>query len=297
MENFWESEEFDTTSQEGQDDAGDDSADEAFSYENVAQDLTQEAAEYEEDDSVLVNDVRLRLEQGKLYEMLLKHDLFGDVDADKRAIRNVQREIRSFIKERLEVLLGIKQDPKLTPPARQGLGLAESQFTDVEVMLIKKLLSKMSNGATERATSVSTQQISPVASTPSSGLNKLQQPKAAAVRVSPKKIKEPASQINISDQKIKKILEEKFGEQEMPLGKPANQIKASELMERNKRISQRQASRKATGPGYSPALTPEQEVMAMTQHVIARNESLQKTGVNPVTLAIGKAISDAQNKE
>ena len=44
-------------------------------------------------------EAQVRLEQGRLYQMLLKHDLFDGVDADARAMKNVQNEIREFMRE------------------------------------------------------------------------------------------------------------------------------------------------------------------------------------------------------
>ena len=54
----------------------------------------------EEDMSSVMVDANLRLEMGRLYQMILKHDLFGETDADPRAIKNVQREIRKRVREK-----------------------------------------------------------------------------------------------------------------------------------------------------------------------------------------------------
>ena len=74
--------------------------------------LTEEEAEEADQayDASVMADARLRLEQGRLYEMLLEHSLFKDVDADARAIKNVEREIKAYIRERLEILVGLKVD-------------------------------------------------------------------------------------------------------------------------------------------------------------------------------------------
>jgi hypothetical protein len=256
-----------------------------------------------ENDSELITNARLRLEQGKLYEMLLKHDLFGSVDADPKAIANVQREIRNFIKDRLEILLGLKPDPRLSPvQAPQAGTKVESPFSTLEVDLLKRFLSKMSKGATEQVSQPAQEQApTPVSKPRSESIRPLSSgpiaPKPSAVRVSPNKPSvrtEPSSQIK-APKDLKKILEEEFGENEMPLGKPASKLKRSEIIERNRRIAQRQASRKAVGPNHIPAPNGEQEAMIMMQHVVSRNESLQTAGggaTNMLKLAIAKSIQD-----
>ena len=297
---FWESEELDETEIE-QDDG---EVDETFTFEDEqAPDHLLEETESQEDveDRELISNARLRLEQGKLYEMLLKHDLFGTVEADSRAIANVQKEIRTFIKARLEILLGLKPDPKLQP-IQQEIGISQpSQFTELEVELLKRFLSKLSKGATEKLdqTSQVVQKAVVPASIQSQGLRPLSTPvnRQSSLRgfqgpSAPLAAKEPPSQINVGNQKIKKILEEQFGENEMPLGKPANKLKRSELIERNKRIAQRQAARKASNVGQLPPPTAAQEEAIMMQHVYSRNESLQNSGVSPLTLAIGKTLAN-----
>lgn len=97
-----------------------------------------------ENDEELLTDVSLRLAQGRLYEMILKHDLFENVDAPAKAIANVQREIRQHIRDRLAVLLGIKPDTQVSAKRQ------DFPFTEMEVTLLKTLLVKLSNGATEK---------------------------------------------------------------------------------------------------------------------------------------------------
>lgn len=254
-----------------------------------------DSEDYEsEDDLELLTNARLRLEQGKLYEMLLNHDLFGSVDADPRAIKNVQKEIRNFIKDRLEILLGLKQDPRLhRPEVSAGAALP---FTALEIDLLKRFLAKMSKGATEAVTAPveprpaltapKQESIRPLSAGPT---QKLSPAKTVPVQRPP----EPASQIKNTNSDVKRILEEEFGENEMPLEKPASSMTMSELMERNRRIAQRQSARKAKGNRSAPPLSPDQEAMIMMQHVMNRNESLNQEGVTPLNLAITKAL---QNK-
>ena len=64
----------------------------------------------EEDFSEVLNDANLRIEQGRLYQMIMNHNLFEGMDADERAVQNVQKEIRKFAKERMEIMLGMRQE-------------------------------------------------------------------------------------------------------------------------------------------------------------------------------------------
>src|ERR1035437_7078044 len=93
--------------------------------------------EEEQDISEIMSDANLRLEQGRLYQMVLQGDIFADTNADPKAIRNVQREIRKFVRERMETMLGIRQEQ----PAQAAV--VSSPFNDMEVTVLKMLASRM----------------------------------------------------------------------------------------------------------------------------------------------------------
>lgn len=101
--------------------------------------------EEDEDTSELMANANLRLEQGRLYQMILENNIFADTNADPRAIKNVQREIRKFVTERLETMLGIRQEVKVQET------VVSSPFNDLEVSALKMLASRVSGGATEQA--------------------------------------------------------------------------------------------------------------------------------------------------
>jgi hypothetical protein len=112
--------------------------------------LTEQVSQDDDGDDFqeVMSDARLRIEQGKLYEMIMNHDLFSDVDADPRAAKAVQKQIRNFARESLEVMLGMRS----TVPAH-GAGSEmrnASPFNDLEVDVLKKLASAASKGATEQ---------------------------------------------------------------------------------------------------------------------------------------------------
>ena len=91
----------------------------------------------------VVNNTRIRLEQAKLYEMLINHDIFEGVDVNKNAVKVVQEELKGFIIERLEILMGIRQEKqKLTTTTIR----VSSPFNDIEVEFLKALAYKGTHG-------------------------------------------------------------------------------------------------------------------------------------------------------
>lgn len=100
--------------------------------------------EEEENTAELMANANLRLEQGRLYQMVLENNIFADTNADPRAIKNVQREIRKFVTERLETMLGIRQEIKVQET------VVSSPFNDLEVEALKMLASRVSGGKTEQ---------------------------------------------------------------------------------------------------------------------------------------------------
>jgi hypothetical protein len=105
----------------------------------------------EEDDfSEVLSDANLRLEQGTLYKMVMNSNLFQDMDVDPRAIKNVEREIKRFARERMEIMLGMRQEKLAQEYARFNAEMAPSPFNGLEVQVLKQLASAASKGATER---------------------------------------------------------------------------------------------------------------------------------------------------
>lgn len=98
-----------------------------------------------EEEVDLMQNARIRLEQGRLYEMLIQHDLFGDIDADPTAVSKVEKEIKDFIMERLEILLGIRAEKEVE------IHKVEAQFNDVEVDALKQVAAKLTKGASVQA--------------------------------------------------------------------------------------------------------------------------------------------------
>lgn len=217
--------------------------------------------EDEEDYSEVLSDARLRLEQGRLWEMVMNHSLFEDMDIDPRAIKTVQKSIRKFAKEQMEVMLGMRQTVYAPPPLA-------SAFNELEIALLKSLTDKMSGGKTKEAEPEKyVVQAEPV---------KRDVLKSISV---PKKIKSTSKPLSKTSQaplkrqaNEKPTPEELLGlpkETEKPLGKHPSQMTQEErdklIIERDKRIADRQKQLKSAIPkNLLPHPTPDQEAMLAT---------------------------------
>jgi hypothetical protein len=116
---------------------------------NESEDYYDEAPDdyedsFPEDFSSVLADARLRLEQGRLYEMIMNHELFEGVDADPKAINNVQNEVRAFAKERMEIMLGMRSERSHS--SELGVDLP---FNSLEVEVLRSLASTATKGATK----------------------------------------------------------------------------------------------------------------------------------------------------
>jgi len=224
--------------------------------------LTEQVSQDDDDDDFteVLSDARLRLEQGKLYEMVMNHGLFDGVEADPRAAKSVQKQIRKFAKEQMEIMLGMRQEQTLANNA-----IVSSPFNDLEVTILKKLASAASKGATE-SEEAQVQTPTPVQAQPqkkktlNSIGNKPQakpQPKSIQKRVEP--IQRTA--------KPKLDLPPEFEPDYEPLSKPVHKMTAAELAERDRQAAERQKARTSAMPAnrapYPDYAT--REMLAMSQ--------------------------------
>lgn len=98
--------------------------------------------EDEEDFSTVLSDARMRMEQGRLYEMIMDHNIFEGSDADEKAIKYVTKQIRNFAKEQMEIMLGMRQEA----PKVQAMNASDFPFNDVEVAALKDLAYMATKG-------------------------------------------------------------------------------------------------------------------------------------------------------
>jgi len=94
----------------------------------------------------VLEEAKIRLEKAKLYEMIMKADIFDEVDADPRAIAKVRDEFNAFGKERLEILLGMKQEKQEQQQVIEQVYYPAHDLNEMEVLAIKDLAAKLTGG-------------------------------------------------------------------------------------------------------------------------------------------------------
>ena len=240
----------------------------------------------EEDFSSVLNDANLRIEQGRLYQMIMNHDLFEGMEADVKAVQNVQKEIRKFARERMEIMLGMRQEQPLVAAN------VVSAFNDLEVDILKKIASKATNGATEtpEANQVAAavrevprrQTLKPIGG--STGLRKPTPAQATLVPSKPKrnlpsKPAEPIKRTRMDNVIDQICAEEGISRADLELeyvgiGKKLGELTGDELSQRQKAAAARLAGKKTVkSQSAIPMATPEQ------QEALAMNRANQFKGV------------------
>ena len=113
--------------------------------EEIEELVEESAYELDQEQANTIFNARIRLEQAKLYEMLINHDLFEGVDASPQAIKRVQNELKYYIVSRLEILLGIRQ------PVQPKQEQSRLPLNPVEIDFLKALSAKGTKGASLQA--------------------------------------------------------------------------------------------------------------------------------------------------
>lgn len=251
----------------------------------------------EEDFSSVLTDARFRLEQGRLYEMIMNNNIFEGADGDEKAAKYVMKQIRNFAKEQMEIMLGMRQEKQEV----QALAAADFPFNDLEVQTLKALASAATKGATA---SPAAQQFSGVAQAqpkqasfkpiglqakaqppkstpqaPSKSAPKPLAPKAAAPvrREAPRaqneqEILDLCMELGISREEY----DRQYQSFSSALTKPMSQMNEQEVMERNRQIALR-TNKQVKNPQAIPMPTAEQEEMLHTQRAqtAAANPQMQ----------------------
>lgn len=115
--------------------------------EELEEVMEESAYDLDSQQANTVYNAKLRLEQAKLYEMLINHDLFEGVDASPQAVLRVQNELKYYIVNRLEILLGIRQPNPVKKQVHESLNSVELDF-------LKALAYKGTKGASVQAEEV-----------------------------------------------------------------------------------------------------------------------------------------------
>jgi hypothetical protein len=113
--------------------------------QEIAKQIQEDSSfELEEEDVSVIHNARLRLEQAKIYEALINSDLFSNMDVSQAAIDTVSAEIKNYVMERLEILLGMKAPKPIDIPGIElPIGQEEWNFL---VQLAKKGVSGANKG-------------------------------------------------------------------------------------------------------------------------------------------------------
>jgi len=258
----------------------------------------EEQNEDDEDFSSLLNDARSRMEQGRLYEMLMDHDIFAGTDADEKAIKFVTKQIRMFAKERMEIMLGMRQET----PKVQTFNAADFPFNDAEVAALKDLAYVATKGASAREDAqIFTPQAAPAPRR--TGLNSIAvkpaakpapksapAPRPAAPAPAPKPLAKsapaPVKRDPKTEAQIERILaeegitreeyERQYPPNYKPLPKPLNNMNEQELAEW-KRQDALKTKAQVKSNFAIPMPTAEQEEMLHTQRAnnAAANPQMQ----------------------
>ena len=177
---------------------------------------------------------------------------------------------------RLEVLLGMRKDM-----SRSQQQEAPSQFNEVEVMVLKQLANKMSNGLSAKADD-SNKMPAIQQKAAKTVLNKL----SAAPKMTPKPLakasvqapKAPVQQFQAPQQKLvrKPAAPQKAKYKKKELSKPVEELTEAELQERALEIQKEQRSLKAEPERKIPMPTTDQ----FNQIQTARAAEMKNAGTN-----------------
>ena len=224
----------------------------------------------EEDYTEILSDARLRLEQGRLYEMIINHDLFEGAVADPIAARFVQNKIRKFAKEQMEIMLGMRQETATVERLE-----IDFPFNQVEVNVLKKLAFAASKGASENSDNFVPEvkrTTEEVATLPRrEGLNKIGggSSKSVAKKLPPKAATPVARKRPVNQESSLEDLDDGYE----PIKKHPSEMTEQELINRNAEAEKRQAGRRTVKSASAlPMASYEQTVMLAEQHAVAANQ-------------------------
>ena len=173
--------------------------------EQLEEILEEAAYDLDHKESNVIYNARLRLEQAKLYEMLVNHSLFAGVEASPDAVKIVENELKHYIVKRLEVLLGIRKPKMRQPDVETSI---ELPFNETEINFLKQLAYKgtLGRSATD----------APVSVTPKPTIN----PLSGSTKPAPKPVVQPQAQPKPQQQVVKKAVAKA---KEQPLRKQASE--------------------------------------------------------------------------
>jgi hypothetical protein len=235
-------------------------------YEEEYEDMAEE--ELMQKSNAVLDTALIRLEQGKLYKLIMQtidDGMFGEVDCDERSIKNVEREMKAFIMSRLEVLLGIrKKVKKVAKPERKPERPRKEDFDDMEKAVLKKVVSSaIKKSGIKMVSEKPAQQPAKVMERPSS-------PKAEAPKPAPKKQASPRPQ----QQKPQERSQQQKPQQQKPQQQKPQQQKPQQEKPQRKvtpKSRAKKTSRPEKGEGKKSSKHPYQ---MSSKELIERNKRI-----------------------
>jgi hypothetical protein len=145
----------------------------------VTNNMDQSGFDLNECEGTTVNKAILRLEQGRLYQMLIEHNFFDSVPALPEAVSVVQNELKGFIIERLEILLGLREE------GQGSTGSSELPFNSLEISALKQVAYTITKGKSSKVEPINELKgsINPIKPSPVVGLNKISASKSLPVNI------------------------------------------------------------------------------------------------------------------
>lgn len=223
-------------------------------------DDVKEEDEDNEDVSSVLSDARLRLEMGKLYELIMKHELFEGVDADPKAIKSVQKEIRAYAQERMEIMLGMRQEQ--SKEQANSFPMELFPFNSLEVEVLKALAATATKGESRDAAPMDLGPQPPPARTTLNPIGK-GSGKTTQKKISKPLQNRPAAPVRRNREDVERILAEEgvtmdeinevFDPNKEVLTKEQmSKMTEEQLIKRNSSIRNKRAESKSTVPMPSP---------------------------------------------
>jgi hypothetical protein len=231
-------------------------SDEEFTDEQLESFITgEELQDPTSHNEGVISEALKRIEQASLYQTLINHSLFSPNSARPEIMHQVEQEIKSFAVERLEILLGMKEESQKFKAPQYD------QFTLEEANALKSIAARLLQ-KTE----------APVERTPS--VNPISQ--APATKPALTQVQAPATSARIAT-KPAPVVAKPIAPAQQPKAKPAPRTRKS-------------GSEKDPTRNYAQAGNPSALVMPRD---LVMNQPNSQAGINVGGVNLSSAVLDA----
>lgn len=284
-------------------------------YDNSPQnqmEAHEQSDDDEEDFSSVLNDARFRLEQGRLYELIMNNNIFEGAEGDEKAVKYVMKQVRNFAKEQMEIMLGMRQEKQ----GERALSASDFPFNDLEVQTLKALASAATKGATASPAAQSFSGIQaatpkqtafkPIGMTPKSTPIQQKQVSKPVQKPLAQKPASPVTRNARTEVQIEQILREEnitreeydrqYNPNYKPLTKPLHNMNETEIAEWRRQEALR-TNKQVKNPQAIPMPTAEQEEMLHTQRANAASSHPQMQSIMTLLLNQKKTTQEVNMLE